>query len=65
MIVKVHVDHRDNHKLFEMVREDSGSLGVASGYFNRISPTLCGSGCEFATDSRFLRCCDLLGELVL
>jgi len=29
------------------------------------SPTLCANGCEFATDSRFLRCCDLLGERVL
>jgi hypothetical protein len=30
-----------------------------------LSPPLCANGCEFATDSRFLRCCDLLGERVL
>ena len=30
-----------------------------------LSPSLCANGCEFATDSRFLRCCDLLGERVL
>src|ERR1700730_717360 len=30
-----------------------------------LSPPLFANGCEFATDSRFLRCCDLLGERVL
>jgi hypothetical protein len=28
-------------------------------------PILCANGCEFATNSRFIRCCDLLGERVL
>ena len=28
-------------------------------------PPLCANGCEFATESRFIRCCDLLGERVL
>jgi hypothetical protein len=30
-----------------------------------LSPSLCANSREFATDSRFLRCCDLLGERVL
>ena len=30
-----------------------------------LSPPLCANGCEFATDSRLLRCRDLLGERVL
>ena len=30
-----------------------------------LSPPLCANGCEFATDSRFLGCCDLLGEHLL
>src|SRR5260370_42693269 len=27
-----------------------------------LCPPVCANGCEFARDSRFLRCCDLLGE---
>jgi hypothetical protein len=30
-----------------------------------LSPPICANGCEFETDSRFLRFCDLLGERVL
>ena len=30
-----------------------------------LSPPLCANGCEYATDSRFLRRCHLLGERVL
>jgi hypothetical protein len=30
-----------------------------------LSQPLCANGCEFATDSRFLRCCEFVGERVL
>jgi hypothetical protein len=54
---------------FRLKSRAAGTLLTTSAKFLPelvgLAPPLCANGCEFATDSRFLRCCDLLGERVL